>query len=236
MCRLGARRSHRQCYGQNVKGLTFRDVSAVRDIACREFSRIEAIIKELLPDSGVEHVGSTALPQGITKGDLDIQVRVGSQMFEAARAVIGLEFVPDPDNVRGDGETSFKIDGADIPIAIHLTEIAGEFEFQWKYRDLLRNRPDLVLEYDDIKRCFAGKRMSDYRKAKAEFFDRIRHLSPRASQIDPHRVTRQVLLTNRNARRFVRAHRAARSSRPGMKHPDRPCGELLLMTAGAICR
>ena len=176
MCRLGARRSHRQCYGQNVRGLTFRDVSAVRDIACREFSRIEAIIKGLLPDSGVEHVGSTALPQGITKGDLDIQVRVGSQMFEAARAVLGLEFVPDPDNVWGDGATSFKIDGADIPIAIHLTEIGGEFDFQWKYRDLLRNRPDLVLEYDDIKRCFEGKRMSDYRKAKAEFFDRIRHL------------------------------------------------------------
>ena len=75
-------------------------------------------------------------------------------MFEAARAVLGLEFVPDPDNVWGDGATSFKIDGADIPIAIHLTEIGGEFDFQWKYRDLLRNRPDLVLEYDDIKRCF----------------------------------------------------------------------------------
>ena len=159
-----------------MERLTFRNVSVVREIARREFSRIEAVIKGILPYSEIEHVGSTALPRGITKGDLDIQVRVGSPMFETARIALAREFVVDPDNVWGDGATSFKIDGADIPIGVHLTEIGGTFDFQWKFRDLLRNRPDLVAEYDDVKRRFEGERMADYRNAKAEFFNRIRHL------------------------------------------------------------
>ena len=39
------------------------------------------IIKEYLPEADVQHVGSTAIPKSLTKGDLDIQVRVSSQHF-----------------------------------------------------------------------------------------------------------------------------------------------------------
>lgn len=156
--------------------VTFTDVSAVRQIADREFSRIEATITALLPHARIEHVGGTALPRGITKGDLDIQVRVAAGDFDAARAALGRAFAPDPDNVWGDGAASFRLDDADIPTAVHLTEIGGAFDFQWKYRDVLIGRPDLACEYDGIKRRFDGKPMADYRNAKAAFFDRIRHL------------------------------------------------------------
>ena len=159
-----------------MERVTFRDVSAVREIADREFSRIEAIIKALIPDACVEHVGGTALPRGITKGDLDIQVRVGASTFQAGRAALGRAFTPDPDNAWGDGAASFRIDDADIPTGVHLTEIRGAFDLQWKYRDLLISRPDLVREYDGIKRRFDGQPMVDYRNAKAAFFDRIRRL------------------------------------------------------------
>ena len=159
-----------------MERVAFRDVAAVREIADREFSRIEAIIKALLPHACIEHVGGTALPHGVTKGDLDIQVRVGADVFRAARATLGRAFTPDPDNIWGDGAASFRIDDADIPTGVHLTEIGGAFDFQWKYRDLLISRPDLVCEYDAIKRRFEGKSMIDYRNAKAAFFDRIGRL------------------------------------------------------------
>ena len=159
-----------------MERVTFRDVAAVREIAEREFSRVEAMITALLPDASVEHVGGTALPHGITKGDLDIQVRVSSRSFEPARTALARRFEFDPDNVWGYGATSYTVDGADIPIAIHLTEIGGAFDFQWMLRDLLRNRPDLVSEYDDLKRRFEGKRMADYRDAKAAFLDRVQRL------------------------------------------------------------
>ena len=137
---------------------------------------MQAIIKALVPDACIEHVGGTALPHGITKGDLDIQVRVGADAFRAASAALGRALAPDPDNAWGDGAASFRIDDADIPTGIHLTEIGGAFDFQWKYQDLLISRPDLVREYDGIKRRFEGKPMVDYRAAKAEFFGRIARL------------------------------------------------------------
>jgi len=156
--------------------VAFRDVSAVRETADREFSRIEAVINSLLPDACIEHVGGTALPRGITKGDLDIQVRVCPDVFQAARAALDRTFAPDPDNVWGDGAASFKVEDADIPTGIHLTEIGGAFDFQWRYRDLLISRPDLACEYDGIKRRFEGKAMVDYRNAKAAFFERMGRL------------------------------------------------------------
>ena len=156
--------------------VAFRDVSSVRETADRELSRLSDIIHALLPDARIEHVGGTALPHGITKGDLDIQVRVRADVFQAARAALGRAFAPDPDNIWGTGAASFRIDDADIPVGIHLTEIGGAFDLQWKYRDLLISRPDLACEYDGIKRRFEGKAMADYRNAKAAFFERIRRL------------------------------------------------------------
>ena len=112
-----------------MERVTFRDVAAVREIADREFSRIGAAIKSLLPDACIEHVGGTALPHGITKGDLDIQVRVGADAFEAASAALAGAFAPDPENAWGDGAASFRFDDADIPTGIHLTEIGGGVRF-----------------------------------------------------------------------------------------------------------
>ncbi len=159
-----------------MERLTFRNVSTVREIACREFSRIEAVIKRTLPDTQIEHVGSTALPHGVTKGDLDIQVRIDAPRFDAAKAALAHEFALDPDNVWGDGAVSFKIEDAEIPTGVHLTVVGGPFDLQWRFRELLKARPDLLSEYDDIKRRFEGGRVIDYRNAKAKFFGRIRHL------------------------------------------------------------
>lgn len=186
MCLPGRRPSRNSTRRRfaGVERLTFRNVSTVREIACREFSRIEAVIKGILPDSEIEHVGSTSLPHGITKGDLDIQVSVGAPMFDTAKAALAHEFVLDPDNVWGDGAASFKIEDAAIPIGVHLTEIGGPFDLQWRFRELLKARPELLWEYDDIKRRFEGGRMIDYRNAKAEFFGRIRHLiGPRTDEL-----------------------------------------------------
>ncbi|MFE3575677.1 GrpB family protein [Lysinibacillus sp. NPDC059133] len=41
-------------------------------------------MKELLPEADIQHVGSTAIPDSVTKGDLDIQVRVSAEQFSIA--------------------------------------------------------------------------------------------------------------------------------------------------------
>ncbi|MEI3604817.1 GrpB family protein [Pseudogracilibacillus sp. SE30717A] len=42
------------------------------------------LIHELIPNADVQHVGSTAIPHSLTKGDLDIQVRVSEIQFNKA--------------------------------------------------------------------------------------------------------------------------------------------------------
>jgi GrpB-like predicted nucleotidyltransferase (UPF0157 family) len=159
-----------------MERVAFKEVSLVRQAAEREFRRCSSIIKRLIPKAAVEHVGSTALPSGLTKGDLDIQVRVAPGDFGAARSKLESAFPLDPENVWGEGAASFKIEDAELPIGIHLTVIDGEFDTQWKYRETLAGRPDLVEEYDDLKRRFDGKSMTAYRKAKGEFFSGLRKL------------------------------------------------------------
>jgi len=38
-------------------------------------------IENLLPNADIQHVGSTAIPYSLTKGDLDIQVRVSAFLW-----------------------------------------------------------------------------------------------------------------------------------------------------------
>lgn len=56
----------------------FVDIATCRGQAEVLFREVEARVRALLPGVSVEHVGSTSLPDGLTKGDLDVQVRVGA--------------------------------------------------------------------------------------------------------------------------------------------------------------
>lgn len=64
-------------------------VNFFENILCYEkvekaFLLHKKIISERLPFADVQHVGSSAIPNSLTKGDLDIQVRVTLEQFPIA--------------------------------------------------------------------------------------------------------------------------------------------------------
>ena len=61
--------------------MSFVPESEVRESVARLYSRLEKQLGELLPGADIQHVGSTAIPGCMTKGDLDIQVRVPPQTY-----------------------------------------------------------------------------------------------------------------------------------------------------------
>ena len=68
-------------------------IALVREEAIRErvaalFARRSAELSALLPAARVEHIGSTAVPGSLTKGDLDICVVVAGADFEAAARIL----------------------------------------------------------------------------------------------------------------------------------------------------
>jgi GrpB-like predicted nucleotidyltransferase (UPF0157 family) len=131
------------------------------------------LFRLLIPGADVQHVGSTALPDFLTKGDLDIQIRVSAASLEEGKARLLQRYAllrggfAEVDGISLHGER------ASTSIGIHLTVVSGSCDFQWKHREALAARPDLRAEYESLKRQFHGKSMQGYREAKGRFWGRV---------------------------------------------------------------
>jgi GrpB-like predicted nucleotidyltransferase (UPF0157 family) len=77
---------------------------------------------------------------------------------------------------------AFKDDTTFPPLGIQLTVKGSEFDFFWKFRDVLLQNDTYRTEYDALKRNFEGLEMEAYREAKNHFFSRIMK-TPEFSQL-----------------------------------------------------
>jgi GrpB-like predicted nucleotidyltransferase (UPF0157 family) len=118
----------------------FEEVSVRRARVEELFGRVEAKLRSLVPSAIIEHVGSTSLPDGLTKGDLDVQVRVRPEVYDEVCRALASDYEVNPGGFNDQGK-SFKDDGTDPPLGIHVTIIDGPSDVQHRQRDLLRARP-----------------------------------------------------------------------------------------------
>jgi hypothetical protein len=97
-------------------------------------------VLELLPEAEVEHVGSTAIGGALTKGDLDLLVRVQAGRFDAAVAgLLGLYAVDQLENWTATFASFADPQAADPPVGVQLA-VAGSAEdaLFGPFRDALR--------------------------------------------------------------------------------------------------
>ncbi|WP_247610975.1 GrpB family protein [Bacillus cereus] len=142
-------------------------------MANKEVSHQKSRILELLPNVDIQHIGSTAIPNSITKGDLDIQVRVSKEDFTKAVEILSTIYDINEGSTKTDFFRAFKDDSLPLPLGVQLTVINSDLDFFWKIRDVLLKNDEFRKEYDDLKRNFEGKTMDEYRLAKNQFFERI---------------------------------------------------------------
>lgn len=151
----------------------FLDNSLFYKNAEKTFLVHKKIIKERLPEADIQHVGSTAIPNSLTKGDLDIQVRVSSGQFLEAVTSLSALYELNKGSIKTDRFRAFKDNSTIPPLGVQLTVIGSEHDFFWKFRDVLLRNDRYRKEYDDLKRKYEGKFMDEYRKAKNDFFQRL---------------------------------------------------------------
>ncbi|SDN24972.1 GrpB domain, predicted nucleotidyltransferase, UPF0157 family [Fictibacillus solisalsi] len=151
----------------------FSHSTVFQEKAEQTFSLHKKIIQEKLPRADVQHVGSTVIPNCITKGDLDIQVRVLPEDFPKALAALSKRYEINEGSVATESFRALKDDSTDPPLGVQLTVIDSEFDFFWKFRDVLLRKEEYRKEYDDLKMQFEGKDMEAYRDAKNEFFQKL---------------------------------------------------------------
>ncbi|MCF3933040.1 GrpB family protein [Acuticoccus sp. M5D2P5] len=149
------------------------DPELARRKAERLFTVVRAAIVARLPEADIRHVGATAVPGCLTKGDLDIVVRVEAADFPAADHALGAHFARNDGSVRTDAFAAFADDRSDPPLGVQLVAIGGPLDVFHHFVEALRASPGLVAEYNALKSRFAGADMEVYRRAKSAFIEEV---------------------------------------------------------------
>jgi GrpB-like predicted nucleotidyltransferase (UPF0157 family) len=132
-------------------------------------------INKLIPEADIQHIGSTSIPGSLTKGDLDVVVRVPAERFnETVEYLKRIYQINQPENWT-ENFASFKDEenlGIDFGAQLVIKD-SKEDDFI-RLRDKLMVNPNLPEQYNQMKQKNEGKDMNEYRKEKADFFEKLR--------------------------------------------------------------
>lgn len=132
----------------------------------------------MLPWAQVEHVGAISIPGALTKGDIDLLVRVEAARFDVASAgLLGLYAVHQAENWTPTFATfaSFAdAEATDPPVGVQLA-VAGSAEdlLFGPFRAALIGDPALLEEYNALKLGLDGERYERYTEVKGAFIERV---------------------------------------------------------------
>ena len=143
------------------------------------FELTVAILRPALPaEADIRHVGSTAIPGCLTKGDLDIVVRVRPADFAAADAVLAARFARNAGSARTDSFAAFEDATTEPHLGVQLAVVGGPFDDFHRFSAALLSDCALVEHYNALKMQFEGRSMAEYRVAKDAFIGSVLERSP----------------------------------------------------------
>jgi len=134
-----------------------------------------ARIVAALPAVEIEHVGSTAIPGALTKGDLDLLVRVPAERFAAAVATLrDLYAVHQPENWTATYASFADAESRDPPVGVQLA-VAGSADDALfaPFRDALIADPVLLAQYNALKLGLDGAEYERYTEVKRTFVEGV---------------------------------------------------------------
>jgi GrpB-like predicted nucleotidyltransferase (UPF0157 family) len=150
------------------------DPEVARGAAETLFRMVASELAAVLPSSAeVLHIGATAVPGCLTKGDLDIAVRVDRADFPAAQALLMERLSRNVGSTRTDEFAAFEDAHCSPHLGVQLTVKGGAFDIFHHFVEALRADPVLVRRYNDLKQRFRDGPMADYRAAKDAFVGEV---------------------------------------------------------------
>jgi GrpB-like predicted nucleotidyltransferase (UPF0157 family) len=131
-------------------------------------------LRRELPGSELALTGSTSLPGMLTRGDVDLQLRVRPEYFERAVRMLGATHTPVHGEIWTRGFATFETSGHELPTGIAVTAIGDEhdtlFRRTWAR---LASDPELVDAYNAVKLAHENADDAAYLAAKRRFLDSI---------------------------------------------------------------
>ncbi|WGM23180.1 GrpB family protein [Acinetobacter pittii] len=141
---------------------------------CAElFNSYQKDISTLLPFAKIEHIGSSAIPNAISKGDLDIYIEVIPEQFEFAIAQLKtLNFIEKQNTLRTHELCMLEsLNNDDVAFQIVVTD--SIFTFFLTFKNKLISSPTLVNEYNQLKLQCSHLDPDQYRTIKSDFINRV---------------------------------------------------------------
>ncbi|MEO8208623.1 MAG: GrpB family protein, partial [Chloroflexota bacterium] len=129
--------------------------------------RIAAMVRAHRPDLVAEHIGSTAVRGLPGKGIVDLTVEVEpAQIPATVEMLYGMGFQPQPGPdpwppTRPMLVGAVEMDGDEFRIHFHVQPTGGDTRRDTAFRDALRNDPELLRQYADLKTAITGGSVVD---------------------------------------------------------------------------
>lgn len=142
--------------------------------AQRAFARIAEVVSSILPTAEVEHVGATAVAGCLTKGDVDVLVRVMREDFPSAMGTLDATLQRSERNDPTGEYVEYDFESAGCYGSIQLA-VAGSWHDRRfrRLKSVLASDDAALARYNELKRYHEGLSMTDYRIAKAAFVDAL---------------------------------------------------------------
>lgn len=169
----GLKREARAATALDADTVRFHPFERVAGPAEAAFTTWAQVLDRLVPGADVQHVGATAVPGSLSKGDLDVCVRVPAERFAAADAALAAQFVRNAETTHSPTYSSFKDDRATPPLRVQLVVTGAPEDFFVQLRERLAAAPALVAELNTIRKRHDGGNMTAYRAEKSRFYEAL---------------------------------------------------------------
>lgn len=153
--------------------MVFLETEQYQQRCAQLFNSYQKDISTLLPFAKIEHIGSSAIPNAISKGDLDIYIEVMSEQFEfAIEQLKTLNFIEKQNTLRTHELCMLEsLNNDDVAFQIVVTD--SVFTFFLTFKNKLISSPTLVNEYNQLKLQCSHLDPDQYRTIKSDFINRV---------------------------------------------------------------
>jgi GrpB-like predicted nucleotidyltransferase (UPF0157 family) len=148
-------------------------VDQVRRSANRVVAKASAEIQRLLPGASVVHIGATSLPDGLTKGDVDVNVRVPADRFDEAVRELSSRYERAQIQNWTPTYASFADGAEELLLGIQVTVVGAPDDFLIELHGRLVSDPALRAAYNELKQEQAPHGHAAYWLAKNDFLRRV---------------------------------------------------------------
>lgn len=129
-------------------------------------------LRHAAPGADIQHIGATAVPGAVTKGDIDLTVRTTAGQFAAVVERLRPHFaVKQPENWSADFASFGDDERWELPVGVQVAVIDSPSDVFVKFRDYLRSNAAALSGYNELKRRHADDEGDGYWLAKNAFFE-----------------------------------------------------------------